>query len=356
MKKILLFDTDEIMISGLKREFQFYRQVAIITPENIQESRNCFSTHKIDLVIMGLNNPRSEGHELLAYMNKNYNDVPVILILEDRSQIQPRLAGSENISHQLRKPVNIKVLLKIVLDELKINDPGVIQGIGLAPFLQMVEMEMKTCALMIKSDEKVGFVYCREGDVIDAEAGGGAGKDAFYHMMCWENLFIRVEEFDGSRDRKIDEPLMHLLMEGSRIRDEKGVCEAPEEIDPESFMDEDDEGEDISDYLLDDDDDQLPLIDVLSNTPGIYEYGIFGHNDLLHIKSPDSRTVMALSPSEYFGPGEKVKQFLNTGNLKHIVIHTKDGIRYLLFKHGESVIVVVLGPGIRPEDVVAKLL
>ncbi len=356
MKKILLFDTDDGVISGLKREFQFYRQVAIIAPANIRECRNCFSTHKIDLVIMELKNPGSEGHDLLSHMNRNYNDVPVILMLEDRSQIQPLAAGAGNISHQLRKPVNIKVLLKIVIDELKVNDPGVIQGIGLAPFLQMVEMEMKTCALMIKSDEKVGFVYCREGDVIDAEAGPIIGRDAFYHMMCWENLFIRVEEFEGARTRKIDEPLMHLLMEGSRIRDEKGVGEEPEEINPESLMEEEDEGEDISDYLLDDDDDQLPLIDVLNNTPGIYEYGIFGENDLLHIKSPDSRIVMALSPSEYFRPGEQVKKFLNTGNLKHIVVHTRDGIRYLLFKHGESVIVVVLGPGVRPEDVVAKLL
>jgi len=101
---------------------------------------------------------------------------------------------------------------------------GQLHGISLDSFLQMAQMERTTCTLNVSANEEVGFMYILNGELIDAQTGILEGSEAAYLIISWVNSTIEIENKCDRTENKIKEPLMNVLMEGMRIRDEnKGI-------------------------------------------------------------------------------------------------------------------------------------
>lgn len=98
---------------------------------------------------------------------------------------------------------------------------GQIQGISIDSFLQMVQMEKTTCTLKVFSEEDVGFIYILKGVLIAAEVGALSGPDAAYEIISWSNSIIEIENVCERSEDEIKQPLMTILMEGLRLRDER---------------------------------------------------------------------------------------------------------------------------------------
>jgi hypothetical protein len=97
---------------------------------------------------------------------------------------------------------------------------GLIQGISLGAFLQMVQMERKTCTLTIRSDEGIGRLYILNGDLIAAETENNRNKEAAYEIIGWDQTLIEIDDNCAKKKKEINQPLMHLLMEGLKAKDE----------------------------------------------------------------------------------------------------------------------------------------
>lgn len=100
------------------------------------------------------------------------------------------------------------------------NQAGQIGGVSLASFLQMLEQERKSCTLIVQSDGQSGSFYFDEGELIDAECAGEAGKEAVYMLLSWNNPSFRVSEPED-RLRRISQPLAHLLLNAATRQDEQ---------------------------------------------------------------------------------------------------------------------------------------
>ena len=98
---------------------------------------------------------------------------------------------------------------------------GQIRGVTLEAFLQMVNNEGKTCTLKISSLDGVGYIYILNGELISAEVGVLKNENAVFQMLSWDNAGIEIKDVCRKRKKEIDQPLMTILMEGLRIRDEK---------------------------------------------------------------------------------------------------------------------------------------
>ncbi|NNF97815.1 MAG: DUF1566 domain-containing protein [Desulfobacteraceae bacterium] len=97
---------------------------------------------------------------------------------------------------------------------------GRIHGIGLPSFLQMSEMEGATFRLKINAGERQGFLHLAEGALISAEFGDLKGKDAAFKIISWDNPAIQIEDPVPNQVKDIQLPLMHILMESLKIKDE----------------------------------------------------------------------------------------------------------------------------------------
>ena len=101
---------------------------------------------------------------------------------------------------------------------------GQIHGIRIDSFLQMAQMEKTTCTLTIKSGTHVGYMYLLKGDLIGAEVGRMEAMEAACEIISWDNSVIEIDNTCNRRTNDIRQPLMNVLMEGLRRKDEKAAA------------------------------------------------------------------------------------------------------------------------------------
>jgi hypothetical protein len=104
-----------------------------------------------------------------------------------------------------------------------------ISGFMLANFLQLVNLEQKTCTLKVSSKDKFGYLYFNNGELINAEADGMDGEQAATTIISWQNAQAEVEN-SCKTERKVYTPLMHILLNSTRHADENGTIRGHPDI------------------------------------------------------------------------------------------------------------------------------
>jgi len=102
---------------------------------------------------------------------------------------------------------------------------GQIQGISLESFLQMVQIDKKTCTLKVSTARELGFMHIHEGELVASETGDLAGEKAAMKIISWESSDLVINKYSGGNKRTITKPLMTLLMNGLKSKDEKRESE-----------------------------------------------------------------------------------------------------------------------------------
>ncbi len=97
---------------------------------------------------------------------------------------------------------------------------GKIHGISIPSFLQMSEMEGSTCTLAIQADNQIGYLNLLDGNLIGAQTGNLKDKEAAYQIISWDNAVIEIQPPGQAKKNSINQPLMHILMESLKIKDE----------------------------------------------------------------------------------------------------------------------------------------
>jgi hypothetical protein len=100
---------------------------------------------------------------------------------------------------------------------------GLVRGAGLTSFLQMAEMEERSCTLRVTADGRVGLLYMCEGKLIDAKTEALSSREAAYRIIRWKNAEIEILPPAKKTEDAINQPLMHVLKESLKIKDEASV-------------------------------------------------------------------------------------------------------------------------------------
>ncbi len=126
---------------------------------------------------------------------------------------------TEGATAQLATLAN-KYLSKSAMTQMDLDVGGAIHGISLPSFLQMSEMEGSTFKLKISSKGRTGYLHVNEGKLVNAETGDLCGKDAAYQIISWEKVIIEIDSNEPCQEDEIQQPLMHVLMDSLKIKDE----------------------------------------------------------------------------------------------------------------------------------------
>lgn len=97
---------------------------------------------------------------------------------------------------------------------------GLIAGVSLSSFLQMLEQERKSCTLFVSSGALTGSFFFEDGVLIDSQVGGEVGRGAAYEILSWGNPSFRVANAED-RMRRIHLPLAHILLDSAKQQDEE---------------------------------------------------------------------------------------------------------------------------------------
>ena len=222
MKNVLIVDDEKTFLLSLSDGLTTYAgEFNTLTAENGKKAVEILRTIPVHLVVTDLKMPEMDGYALLAYMSRHHPDIPVVVMTAYGSpQMEERLT-SLSVTAYVEKPLDYEDLARRILDELGGDSDGRIQGITLPAFLQLVEMERKTCTLKVMSEESVGYLFFFKGDLVDAVRGDKNGEEAACEIFCWDNAVIEIEPVCKKKKKNIPFTLSHLLMEAFRLKDEK---------------------------------------------------------------------------------------------------------------------------------------
>ena len=71
------------------------------------------------------------------------------------------------------------------------NISGKIAGVNLSSFLQMIEMEQKTCTIKVFTKKNMGQIFFLNGTIIDSQTVKLKHLDALFDILSWNNIVNR---------------------------------------------------------------------------------------------------------------------------------------------------------------------
>ncbi len=368
MKKILIVDNDAELLTKIAYELRPYNEFNIITANHTKQAARLLCMIEIDLVLTELAMPGIDGLQLLKFLKKRFPKIPAMVMADNFPRKTRSFLNRMDVSNLFEKPVNIDDLTDGIFTAFDISDTGRIHGISLASFLQLIDLERKTCTLTIKSSKKTGYIFCKDGEVIGAEAGNIKGKKALYQMMFWARTTIEINEHCRKTEREIDIPLMYLLMESHRIKDEteesSTELQGPGTLEKKIHISKklqntqeglfEGDGDDNKDFAPAKENNAESISRILNLAFEVSEYAIFDEEDNIKAKSLKSDTLLKIVPSAFFSIGSRLNGAFG-GALKYIDIKANGRKHFTLFKHEKHFIVLGLKPGCRAKDCISKI-
>jgi CheY-like chemotaxis protein len=194
------------------------------------------SRERIDLLITDLQMPKVDGLTLLSHVHNHYPDLPCIILTAyaaDKKELevifrcyQPNitdLASTESLC-LINKPFHVQNLLDAVFAALRQRAcQGVLSGISIESFIQLIALEEKSCSVKVTSGSgEMGCLYFSKGIMTSAEYHQLDGEEAAIRIMCFDSPHIVYSDrpdHKPSSGRKIRTTCMALLLEASRRRD-----------------------------------------------------------------------------------------------------------------------------------------
>ena len=223
MKTVLVVDDSVMLINYLEESFQEYQDdFKLMTANDGSEAIEMLKKTPISLLITDLQMPRIDGLGLLAFATKYYPKVPCIIMSAHGT---PTIIETikKDILQFIEKPFTAKELAKTIMSILNCDTPdGSLSGISVVTFLQMVEMEQKTCLCEVESPgNPKGFFYFQGGELYHAVCGDLKGEKAALKLINMDNPSINFRRPPKRKiARAINQKLTALILEGARIKDE----------------------------------------------------------------------------------------------------------------------------------------
>jgi len=224
MKNILIVDDETSSLLSITAGFEPYKdRFNLFTAENGKKAIGVLKSNPIDLVVTDIRMPEMGGFELLVYMNANFPSIPAIVMSAyEAGEIEGQFDSIGIISF-LEKPINFNELLQSIEEGLlRSSQSGTITGISVGSFLQLIEMEEKTCLFEVRGPKKKGLYFFQQGQLHDAVCGTLVGEEAAIEMVMWNRVRLSFKNLPVHKiTKRINCELMNILMEAARRKDEK---------------------------------------------------------------------------------------------------------------------------------------
>ena len=223
MDTVLIVDDSVMLINYLEESFCKYKdKFNFLWAKDGLEAIEIMKTKTVNLLVTDLQMPRLDGLGLLAYTNKNHPNIPcIVMSAHGTPSIKENL--HRDILQFIEKPFTADELAKVIILALKRDCPdGSFSGISIISFLQMIEMEQKTCLCEVESPgNPKGFFYFKGGELHHAVYGDLKGKEAAIKMVQIEHPTINFKNPPNRTiPRRINMELTGLILEAARLKDE----------------------------------------------------------------------------------------------------------------------------------------
>jgi CheY-like chemotaxis protein len=219
---LLIVDDDASQLRALTRAVQSSRKdISVLTAAGASEAIELLVKAPVSIVLSDLQMPEMDGFELVAWMIRNVPQITVFAMTAYWSQHTEekltRLGGIECFT----KPIDVAAMVERIDEVVAGGFRGHIQNMSAASLLQIINMDRKTCTLLMATPESSGQIYMHKGEIIDARSGELRGERAALAILGWPYPTITIDSRCRATERTIDKPVTFLIMEAMRLADER---------------------------------------------------------------------------------------------------------------------------------------
>jgi CheY-like chemotaxis protein len=333
IKKILFAEDDRILRLLVQKKLDKYKNTFIVlTAENGLDAVQKLKENTISLVVTDLQMPQMDGFALLAHLSEKYADIPVIIQTGYSTPKSKKYVLERGVSGYIEKPFKVEQLAKKIIATLKKeSEGGMLQTIPLEMFVQLIEMEQKTCTIRVveKTSGELGVLFFRDGNLMEARIGGRHGKQAAYEIFSWDEVTLAIQDDCAIKAKKIEGDLQAILFDAMRLKDEVGE-------DQEAFsenLDEDLDFEESEPDFHDPQPETLSLEDIVRRKLE----SVLGERKYLKDIYPDNAWHDLVIQAAEIG------KLLEAGTLKSCYINQGEPNDFILVP-GEQIVVVTVDP------------
>ena len=234
IKNVLLVDDDTEMLHALKTGFKKYLEsFSVLLAEDGLQALMVLKQNIISLVVTDLKMPNMDGFELLAHIMQHFPDIPVIIITGYSTPEMEQLARKGGAVGYIAKPFLIENLARQILTTLrKESEGGTLHNISSGMFLQLIEMEQKTCTIRLeeKASGKKGILFFSDGELMNARVNNMQGEAAAHEIFSWDAVNLSIQNGCALKENKIRSDLQPLILEAMRRKDEQEPEVVPEGV------------------------------------------------------------------------------------------------------------------------------
>jgi len=237
-QKVLIVDDDHIWLRLIKKKFENYAETfTTLTALDGKEAVVSLKQNMISLVVTDMQMPEMDGLALLAHLSENYPDIPVIIMTAYSTPSSKKTVLDGGAAGYIEKPSVVEDLAKKIIKTLqKETEGGTLQTVPLDMFIQLIEMEQKTCTIRVfnKITENKGILFFYKGDLMDARINNRQGNEAAYEIFAWDSVTLAIQDECAVKDKKIKGELQAILFDAMRMKDEAEGAPEDFEEDPPS--------------------------------------------------------------------------------------------------------------------------
>lgn len=217
---LLFVDPDDLLIEMMEAGLSFSRpKWGVIAVRQPAEALEVLSLHsELDAIVTEVvfDGSPDLGRDFVHEVNRRWPEIPIFVMTGIEHDDVRELDASEYIA----KPPDMDFLVGRIDRVIRRRSESQVRGIALSTFLQILEIERKTCTVMVSHGGRVGELFFRDGNLQQAQMGDLEGKEALFRMLSMREHTLRVSDRCDVVGTKAFS-LASLLMEWS-VREDHG--------------------------------------------------------------------------------------------------------------------------------------
>ncbi len=223
-KKILFVDDDRVLRNLVSKKLKPYSEIVttFLAADGI-EAQQILKENHISIVVTDLQMPRMDGYALLSEISDKYPDIQVVILTAYGSPTSEKRVMDTGAIAYLEKPFVVEELADQILQMLKKeNEGGTLQTVSMEMFIQLIEMDHKTCTVRVvnRDTQKQGVLFFHNGDFMDARINDRQGIESAYEILAWDHVTISIQDECAITEKKLKGGLKAILFDAIRIKDE----------------------------------------------------------------------------------------------------------------------------------------
>jgi CheY-like chemotaxis protein len=213
---ILFVDDNDAFLDALQGAFDDFAQrdrYRLLTAHSVPQAVDILANSRIDLLVTDLRMPGADGFELIAHVSRHHPGMPILALTASCDPSTASLAHETGALCVLQKPISVPQLHARMSAALEARMTGRISGVTVSSFLQLVELDGKSCRLQIASAGRVGELVITRGIISEARTGSLSGPRAAAEIASWEPATIAITPGRVHAAHSAPEPVESVLLD-----------------------------------------------------------------------------------------------------------------------------------------------